>query len=259
MSEQAGEMVPPWERYPTYERYTIGWRMGDGEQYLYDWTDVINSLPKDYESRLAYLKRHRPAPLTWGDSVLWVLFPDADSDQDYGCSEAETKQLLELGLIEHDAAYRTWLAQQSGVQWPWQLPVNETPEESVRYCTREFWFFSRQFNANRQTVAPKPVPYGWEDIESELLTGRLGYVDSSLGLLTLAQMFCAGSVQAPWTLGLSPSQFTGSFEMDMGYCDAYQLWLMCAFDDDALLNEMLESTGVPNDWADWLKERSHFG
>ncbi len=25
-----GDIAPPWEKFPAYERMTIGWRMGDG-------------------------------------------------------------------------------------------------------------------------------------------------------------------------------------------------------------------------------------
>lgn len=65
-------------------------------------------------------------------------------------------------------------------------------------------------------------------------------------------MLCAGSVKPPWVFGLSPDDFTNSFAMDMGYTDAFRLWLMCAFDDDLLLREMLKSTQVPGEWADWV-------
>ena len=27
-------MPPPWLAYPEYERYSLGWRMGSGEDYL---------------------------------------------------------------------------------------------------------------------------------------------------------------------------------------------------------------------------------
>jgi len=97
MTEQHIEMIPPWEEFPTYERYTIGWRMGPGEDYLYKWYRFIENLKDDYDTRLNYLRRHRPAPLNWGDTVLSVLYPKSESDHEYGCSEAEIRKLLELG------------------------------------------------------------------------------------------------------------------------------------------------------------------
>ncbi|MDJ1182703.1 hypothetical protein [Roseofilum casamattae] len=261
MLEQLPEMLPPWEEFPTYKRDTIGWRMGTGERYLKDWFDFINTVPKNYESRLAYLKRHRPAPLNWGNWVLSILYPDVPLKQRVRWSEAEHKPLIELGLIEEDAAYQTWVLKQSDIQWPWQLQGSRSPAVAARYRTRKFWFFSRQFNANRQAgeLSSESVPGSWKEVETELLTGLLGNVDPSHGLLALAKMLCAGSVQPPWVYGLSPAQCTSSFEMDMGFCDAYQLWLMSAFDDNILLQKMLESTGVPSDWTDWIEEHTKFG
>ena len=261
MPNQHDEMVPPWEEFPTYERYTIGWRMGVGEDYRYKWYAFIEELPNDYDSRLDYLKRHRPAPLNWGDEFLAVLYPDTESDQQYGCSQAETLKLLELGLVAYDAAYRTWLAKQTNIVWPWLLPGSETPESATRYRTREFWFFSRQLDAVRgdAEVEPDKLPRAWKAVEPQLLTGRLGEVDPTMGLLTLAQMLCAGAVQPPWTLGLSPNDFQDSFEMNMGYVDAFRLWMMCAFDDDKLLREMLKRTGIPSDWMEWVDQQAKLG
>lgn len=150
MLKQPTDMLPPWEQFPTYERYTIGWRMGPGEDYLYNWYAFTEKLPNEYDARLNYLKRYRPAPLTWGDTILTVLYPDAESEQKVGCSKAEIRTLLELGLVEHDAAYQTWLNQQSALVWPWLWLGSDTPPKAARYRTREFWFFSRQLNATRK-------------------------------------------------------------------------------------------------------------
>jgi hypothetical protein len=146
------DMVPPWEEFPTYERYTMGWRMGTGEDYFCDWHTFIEKLPSDFK---------------------------------------------------------------------------------IEYVSSE-----------------------WESVESQLLTGHLGDIDPTDGLLTLARMLCAGLVQPPWELDLSPDNFTDSFEMDMGYTDAFRLWIMSAFDDDLLLREMLHKTGIPANWADWVKEHA---
>lgn len=259
MPDQQTDMVPPWEMFPTYERYTIGWRMGTGEQYRYEWHDFISKLPKDYASRLAYLRRHRPAPLNWGEAVLAVLYPKARPSRNRDCSPKETRKLLELGLVEQDVAYHTWLAQQSAIAWPWLLSVAETPEEAARYRTREFWFFSRQLSAARRLGECKidSVPAGWQSVESELRTGCLGDIDLSHGLQALARMLCAGTLQAPWELSPTLDNFADSFEMDMGYTDAFRLWLMCAFDDGLLLGQMFPTTGIPGDWAAWLKEQAN--
>jgi len=252
------EIVPPWEAFPAHEISSMGWRMGDGEEHCCEWNEFIEAIPTDYDSRLAYLQRHRPAPLSWGDRVLDVLCPEAESDQEYGCSAAEVERLLNLGLVAHDAAYQTWLNGQPGIKWPWTLAVGDSPEQAARYVTREFWFFSRQMRAAREAGILNLVesPAEWRAVEPELTTGKLGKVDSAQGLLTLARMLCAGKVQAPWLLGLTLADFADSFDMDMGYCDAYRLWLMCAFDDEMLFRELLDETGVPDNWVDWIVEQT---
>lgn len=261
MPHQNIEMLPPWEEFPTYERYTIGWRMGAGESYRHNWHKFIGKLPNDYDTRLNYLRRHRPAPLNWGDEVLAVLYPKIESEQEFGCSQGEILKLLNLGLIEHDAAYQTWLNKQSAIMWPWSCSLNNTPQEATRYITREFWFFSRQLNVARRlgNVEFDTVPDSWQSVETQILTGRLGHIEPTQGLLTLAQMLCAGSVKPPWALGLSPDDFTDSFEMDMGYSDAFSLWIMSAFDDDMLLREMLKKTQIPCEWMSWIDEQADFG
>jgi len=249
-------MVPPWEKFPDYERMSIGWRMGPGEGYRYQWEEFIERLPEDRDDRKAYLKRHRPAPLTWGDIVLGVLDPELDVAMKFGCTPEEIDSLLEQGLVAYDAAYHTWALKQRCIAWPWLFTVGDTPEEAARVHTREFWFFSRQLAAARgkRTADPGEVPAEWQRVLPQVLTGRLGEVDPKRGLLTLAQMLCAGQVQPPWTLGLSPSDFTNSYEEDMPFCDAFRLWMACAFDDGRLLRNMLETAGVPTEWKEWIDE-----
>jgi hypothetical protein len=51
--------LPPWAAFPLYNSVTIGWRMGDGEQYWLDWTDWFRKLRPD---RRAAYRRRFPAP-----------------------------------------------------------------------------------------------------------------------------------------------------------------------------------------------------
>lgn len=260
MYDESAEMVPPWEAFPTYERLTIGWRMGDGEEYRCKWDKFINQLPADYDTGFGYLKRHRPAPLTWGDVVFQVLYPEAEPEQELGCSPAEIERLLSLGLVEHDAAYNTWLKVQSTIVWPWTLWVGSTPQDAARYCTREFWFCSRQLAATRGQPGLKypEVPTAWQSVEAQILSGCVGDVDPSQGLTTLAKMLCAGQVQPPWEFGMSPADFANTFEMNMGYADAFRLWIISGFDDDKLLREMLQPRGIPSEWTEWIDEHASY-
>lgn len=245
------EMKPPWETFPTYERYTIGWRMGAGESYLYDWSDHVRSLPSDLQSRLHYLQQHRPAPLSWSDAVWSVLYPEREQRE---APDALTiEDLLDLELVAHDAAYHTWLARPDEPRHPWEIFEGESPEATARYCTRELWFVSRWLTGHRHDLHASQVPSHWEPLTAQILTGEVGEVRPEHGLFTLAQMLCAGEVRPPWLVGLGVESHEDSFELDMGFCDAFQLWLMCAFDDrESLWRALPPADTIPAPWRSWL-------
>lgn len=259
-----GDLTPPWEKFPRYDRYTIGWRMGDGESWLCYWSVFLEDLDPAFDVRLAYLRRHPPAPKNWASRVYHVLYPSAeDDDEDEDSTQATDQrraELLTLGLVASDAAYPIWLSRQEGVRWPWEFNDEpDTPEEDARYWTRDLWFWSRQVAALRSEPgwAPPEVPESWRACAGPLATGQLPELDLGRGLLTLAQMFAAGKVFAPWQVGLTPADFADSFEMDMGYVDAFRLWIMSAFDDRDHFNRYLRGTAMPESWSEWLAEQVH--
>src|SRR5262249_21035808 len=110
-----GDLAPPWVQFPTYERYTIGWRMGSGEDWMCMWHAFLEDVGPSYEVRLAYLRRHPPAPVTWADLVYRVLHPQSGKPDRKVGDEAERRAVLRRdGLIASDVAYATWLSQQAG-------------------------------------------------------------------------------------------------------------------------------------------------
>ncbi|WP_437826943.1 hypothetical protein [Sorangium sp. So ce1153] len=256
-----GDLAPPWERFPDYERHTIGWRMGAGEDWMGLWGVFLEQLGRDPETRIAYLRRHPPAPVSWADAVHRVLYPaeegdDDDGDEDDPAAAAQRRSaLLGQGLIASDVAFTTWLGQQRGVRWPWEH--HDTPEGAARYDTRELWFWSRQVAALRGSGgwAPPAVPGGWRACASALESGDAGSVDPRHGLLTLARLLCAGDVKAPWQLGLALADFADSYDDEMGYVDAFRLWGMSAFDDAHQLRRYLEATRAPSDWEAWVADQ----
>lgn len=255
-----GDLAPPWEKFPTYERMTIGWRMGYGETWLDFFSVFTEGLGLSFEARLAYLKRHAPAPVSWADWVWSVLHPseedeDFDDDADDARAAERRAELRRLGLIASDVAFATWLGQQQGVRWPWE--DSETPEHAARYRTRDLWFWSRQVAALRAGPAWRApvVPESWQACAAPLATGVVGEIDVRQGLLSLARMLAAGSLSAPWQLGLELADFADSFEMDMGYVDAFRLWGMSAFDDREHLQRYLDATAMPARWAGWIAEQ----
>lgn len=263
-----GDLAPPWERFPTYERYTIGWRMGTGEDWLVMWRIFLDDLDPAYEVRLAYLKRHPPAPVTWASWVYAILHPDDededDEDEDDEDDDLEEEArvaaerraaLLELGVVASDVAYPTWLRQQQTMVWPWTN--SEMPENAARYWTRDLWFWSRRVTELRADPrwTPPPVPDAWQPCASPLATGEAGSLDLRRGLLSLAQILSAGEVVPPWKLGLTLDDFADSFDEDMGYVDAFRLWGMSAFDDRDQMRRYLDATGMPESWAGWVAEQ----
>jgi hypothetical protein len=258
--DRNGDLAPPWEQFPNYERYTIGWRMGAGEGWLGLWHVFLEDFDPSYEARLAYLRRHPPAPETWADMVHSVLHPSTRDDESEDRIAAERRDTLRrAGLIASDVAYSTWLSQQQGVRWPWELV--ETPEQAARYWTRDLSFWSRQVAGMRGHTAwdPPAVPERWQACDAPLRTGRVNSPDLCKGLLSLAQMLAAGRVVAPWQLGMKLDDFADSFELDMGYVDAFRLWGMSSFDDHEQVQRYLSATGAPDEWKRWSVEQSLLG
>ena len=60
--DQGGIMVPPWVKYPHIPFGSIGWRMGDGENYRYRFGEWWLSQNEDIriQSKIAY-----PEPDEW--------------------------------------------------------------------------------------------------------------------------------------------------------------------------------------------------
>ena len=101
--DEHGDIVPPWAKFPTLERYTLGWRMGNGEDWLGYVHVFLQQLGTDPDTRRAYLQRHPPAPHTWADWVLSVL--GENEDDDGRISQRTIDRLEQEGLIAADYAH----------------------------------------------------------------------------------------------------------------------------------------------------------
>ncbi|MGB0906495.1 MAG: hypothetical protein ACPGVT_03295 [Maricaulaceae bacterium] len=256
-SDANGDFPPPWAAFPSIERYSIGWRMGSGEGWAIAWHDFLKRFETPEEIK-SYLKRQRPAPMNWADNVASVLDTDApeyDDDNHDAWVEAQQKALLKEGLIKSDAAYENWCALYPDIIWPWEH--SETPKKCARYRTREFWFVSRQIAEARKTgLEITKIPLAWKSMRAALETGEYKFKPKK-GLKTLANMLCAGEVKAPWEMGLAPKSGECSFEMDMDFIDAFNLFAMSAFDDRPQLDAFLKRTKLPTEWEPWVDEHIH--
>src|SRR6266545_384348 len=61
-NELAHMLLPPWLSYPDISRYSIGWRMGDGEEYMCNWAVWFDGLTADGKEEY---QKHYPEPEEW--------------------------------------------------------------------------------------------------------------------------------------------------------------------------------------------------
>lgn len=77
---ERGTLLPPWSRFPELPRYSVGWRMGSGEDYLIlhgRWTANWTS-----DAWVAYLRRHAPIPVEWYDWACWQLGLEGEGESE---------------------------------------------------------------------------------------------------------------------------------------------------------------------------------
>jgi len=56
------EMISPWKKFPEYDLSCMGWRMGNGQAYLYEFAEWYSLLPK---SRRILYRALNPQPEEW--------------------------------------------------------------------------------------------------------------------------------------------------------------------------------------------------
>jgi len=214
--------------------------MGSGEDWMGMWSVFLKGLPADRDSRVAYLRRHPPAPFSWADAVQSALTngdDDDDNNDDDDVAAATVEVLKAEGLIASDVAWHTWRA---GPHDATAL-FKSSPAEAARYSTRDFWFWSRCPAQERERDLAA-ASSAWRALAGDGVPSN--------GLEQLAQMLLHGRVQTPWALGLAPSDFTDSFDDDMTFSDAFRLWLMSAFDDREHLDSIVSP--VPQAWQAFM-------
>lgn len=70
-------MFPLWLKFRWISRYSIGWRMGGGEDYKYQWGDWMDSLTE--EEQTEYIKQF-PEPSSW--KGFWKEFLDDEEEEE---------------------------------------------------------------------------------------------------------------------------------------------------------------------------------
>lgn len=97
-----GDLAPPWARFPNQDNYSIFWRMGSGEDWMLMWRVFLDGLAPDFATRLAYLRRHPPAPAAWSCWIEHTLEPHPEGTLKQDSPESLSR-LSELGLIVPDS------------------------------------------------------------------------------------------------------------------------------------------------------------
>lgn len=77
-------MPPIWMRFPNISQYSIGWRMGYGEDYKWQWSDWLDTLSPTEQSQYQILFPH---------PIFWREYYNADFDYadilDYECEHVQ--------------------------------------------------------------------------------------------------------------------------------------------------------------------------
>jgi hypothetical protein len=97
--------LPPWLKYPSIPRYSIGWRMGGGESYLMVWWRWGEN--RSQEEKIAYFREFAPIQLDWVDWV-GMQFEEDDDEKDENLSfdeliERAGERIAHLGLFDVEA------------------------------------------------------------------------------------------------------------------------------------------------------------
>ena len=102
-----GDLLPVWMRYPQIPRYSIGWRMGEGEYYMLAWNCWADGMER--EQLVRYFKRYLPIPQEWIDWVADRLgFPDVSDAIFSGEGGIDDVQWLEeKGLVNY-LEFKVW-------------------------------------------------------------------------------------------------------------------------------------------------------
>lgn len=260
-----GDVAPPWARCPEIAFGSIGWRMGYGETWLDRWEAWLAEQPTDRGWRLAYLRRHPPAPRSWATAVARVL---GGAREDEEVDEVEPGLLAELeaaGLVGDDVGFGAWLALHGEAPpAPWTAGGAEgSPREAVRYGARELDFWARWCATQRASGGLErwlktvpPAPESWAGLLAAAVSGVAPATAAEDAFARVAVLLAAhGQPPAPWVVGEPPSSLREDFEAEeAGYADAWSVWVLDRFDDAATWRGYLAGQGPRSEaWSEALE------
>jgi len=101
------DLAPPWDFSPTVIKGSIGWRMGNAEDYLADWYLWLGGLT--LQQRKAYQERH-PEPDSWQgtyDSYFHSIGNQTIENNQYWDTEFEKQKRIIENKIEVGKRYES--------------------------------------------------------------------------------------------------------------------------------------------------------
>ena len=98
-----GMFPPPWIYVSQSHPYSIGWRMGSGEEFIGLFWQWWNSTGMNETQRIEYFKYFSPPPrwYEWVADAIWDLEPWEDEPDEFDY-QPYFKQLKELGFANVD-------------------------------------------------------------------------------------------------------------------------------------------------------------
>ena len=134
MALQNKKIMPPlWLAFPEFERYSIGWRMGYGEDYAYRFYDWLNTLSSEEQVEYRALF---PEPVTWkgfwDDEDICEMLKHGDFCVDLWQPEGKPKYTRQWLEKEFAAGRKRELC----LFWGHQPAQDETLTKS---CLSQWW------------------------------------------------------------------------------------------------------------------------
>lgn len=167
--EEKKIMPPPWLVYPEIERYSIGWRMGYGEDYIYKFWNWLDTLTSD---ELAEYRSLFPEPITWKG---W--WDDEDSSEVLEHGDFWVNAWQPEG---HPKYTRQWLQQEVAAGQKRELLLFWGHQRSKDGCITKsclsqwwmenFWFIANTYLCMEQyMMACKAELFGDREIREQIL------------------------------------------------------------------------------------------
>lgn len=165
-------MPPPWLVYPDMERYSIGWRMGYGEDYIYRFSSWLDALSAEESTEYQLLFQE---PVTWKgwwqDNDTSEMLVHGDFSVPLWQPEGTPK--FTCSQLQKEAA--DGKNQNFFLFWGHQLSKDGSINKSCfsQWWMTEFWSIANHYCCMEQfMMAQKAELFGDENIQQQILESK---------------------------------------------------------------------------------------